>query len=275
MWELDYKESWAPKNWCFWTVVLEKTLESPLDCKEIQPVLNVHWKRWCWSWNSNTLATWCEELTHLKRPWCWERLKAGGDGDDRGWDGWIASPTQWTWVWVNSKSWWWTRRPGVLQVTWGHKELGTNEQLNWLKIQYLPAVVLKLSCSSFFDILDIGPFFRYKFCRYFLSFYRLHCCWLLRLSFLHLVNLEPWQRSYGHTYVNLFAIPFLCFTGLSSSFVAGTTLFWLLWHSYVFWIHEALRPHCSLLSRFFLFGFLLGSISISILGVFVCLFSFL
>ena len=78
-------------------------------------VLNIHWKDWCWSWNSNTLATWCEELTHLKRPWCWEKLKAGGEGDDRGWDGWMASPTQWTWVWVNSSSWWWTRRPGVLQ----------------------------------------------------------------------------------------------------------------------------------------------------------------
>ena len=72
-------------------------------------------KDWCWSWHSNTLATWCEELTHLKRPWCWERLKAGGEGDDRGWDGWMALPTQWTWVWVNSRSWWWTGRPGVVQ----------------------------------------------------------------------------------------------------------------------------------------------------------------
>ena len=121
MWELDYKESWVPKNWCFWTVVLEKTLESPLDCKEIQPVhpkglvLGVHWKDWCWSWNSNTLAIWCEELTHLKRPWCWERLKAGGEGEDRGWDGFMASPTQWIWVWVNSGSWWWTGRPGMLR----------------------------------------------------------------------------------------------------------------------------------------------------------------
>ena len=61
------------------------------------------------------LATWCKELTHLKRPWCWERLKAGGEGDSRGWDGWMASPTQWTWIWVNSRSWWWTGRPGVLQ----------------------------------------------------------------------------------------------------------------------------------------------------------------
>ena len=72
-------------------------------------------KGWCWSWNSNPLATWCEELTHLRRPWCWERLKVGGEGYDRGWDGWMASLTQWTWVWVNSGSWWCTGRPGVLQ----------------------------------------------------------------------------------------------------------------------------------------------------------------
>ena len=70
---------------------------------------------WCWSWNCNTLATWCKELTHLKRPWCWERLRAGGEGDDRGWDGWMASSTRWTWVWVDSGSWWWTGRPGVLR----------------------------------------------------------------------------------------------------------------------------------------------------------------
>ena len=78
-------------------------------------VLNVHWKDWCWSWNSNTLATWWEELTYLKRPWCWEKLKAGGEGDDRRWDGWVASPTQRIWVWVNSGSWRWTGRPGMLQ----------------------------------------------------------------------------------------------------------------------------------------------------------------
>ena len=65
--------------------------------------LGVHWKDWCWSWNSNTLATWCKDLTHLKRPWCWERLRAGGEGDDRGWDGWMGSLTQWTFVWVDSR----------------------------------------------------------------------------------------------------------------------------------------------------------------------------
>ena len=78
-------------------------------------VLNINWKDWCWSWNSNTLATWSEELTHWKRPWCWERLRAGGEVDNRGWNDWMASLTQWTWIWVNSGSWWWTGRPVVLQ----------------------------------------------------------------------------------------------------------------------------------------------------------------
>ena len=121
MWVLEDKESWVLKNLCFWILALEKTLESPLDSKEIKPVNPkgnqswIHWKDWCWSGSSNTLATWCEELTHWKRPWCWERLRAGGEGDDRGWDGWMASLTQWTWVWINSGSWWWTGRHGVLQ----------------------------------------------------------------------------------------------------------------------------------------------------------------
>ena len=121
MWELDYEESWAPKNWCFWIVVLEKTLESPLDCKEIQPVHSKGDQFWVFTGRTDAkaetpiMATSCEELTHWKRPWCWERSKAGGEGDDRGWDGWMASPIQWTWVWVSSRSWWWTGKPGVLQ----------------------------------------------------------------------------------------------------------------------------------------------------------------
>ena len=88
-------------------------------------VLGVHWKDWCWSWNSSTLATSCEELTHWKRPWCWEGLGAGSEGDDRGWDGWMASLTQWTWVWVNSRSWWWTGRPGMLWFM-GLQRIGHN-----------------------------------------------------------------------------------------------------------------------------------------------------
>ena len=72
------------------------------------------WKERCWSWNSSTLTTSCEELIHWRRLCCWEGLEAGGEGEDRGWDGWMASLTWWTWVWVSSGSWWWTGRPGLL-----------------------------------------------------------------------------------------------------------------------------------------------------------------
>ena len=96
----------------------------------------VNWKDWCWSWNSSTLATSCEELSHWKRHWCWEGLGAGGEGDDRRWDGWMASPTRWTWVWVNSRSLWWTGRPGVLWFM-GSQRVGHNwvTELNWRQIQ--------------------------------------------------------------------------------------------------------------------------------------------
>ena len=77
--------------------------------------LNILWKDWCWSWSSNILAPWCKEPTHWKRPLFWERLKAGGEGEDRGWDSWMASLTQWAWVWASSRNWWWTGKPGVLQ----------------------------------------------------------------------------------------------------------------------------------------------------------------
>ena len=137
MWELDYEESWALKNWCFWTVVLEKTLESPLDCKEIQPVHPKGKQSWMFFGRTdaeaetpNTLATWCEERTHLKTPWCWERLKVGKEGDDRGWDGWMLSLTWWTWVWVSSGSWWWTGKPGVLQ-SMGSQRVRHDWALKW------------------------------------------------------------------------------------------------------------------------------------------------
>jgi len=108
----------------------------PTSPSQRKSVLNILWKDWCWSWNSNTLATWCEELIHWKRPWCWERLKPGGEGDDRGWwDGWMASLTQQTWVWVNSGSWWWTGRPGVLQFM-GSQRVGHDwvTELNWIGV---------------------------------------------------------------------------------------------------------------------------------------------
>ena len=119
--ELNHKESWTLKNWCFWTVVLEKTLESPLDCKEIQPVHPKGDQSWVFMGRTDveveTPILWPPDVKNwLTKPWCWERLKARGEGDDRGWDGWMASPTQWRWVWVNSGHWWWTGRPGMLQA---------------------------------------------------------------------------------------------------------------------------------------------------------------
>ena len=138
MWELDYKESWVPKNWCLWTVVLEKTLETPLDSEEIKPVnpkkkkstLNTHWKDWCWSWSSNTLATRCEQLTYWKDPDAGKDWKQEDVGD-RGWDSWMASPIQWMWTWANSRGWWGTGKLGMLPSTElqraGH-DLATEQQ---------------------------------------------------------------------------------------------------------------------------------------------------
>ena len=146
MWELDYKESWTLKNWCFWASVLEQTPESPLDCressqsilKEISPEYSL--EGLIWSWSSNTLATLCEEPTHWKRPWWWERLKAG-EGDDRGWDGWMASLIPWMWVWVSSESWWWTGKPGVPQ-SMGSQRVRHDwaTELNWPELNFLSSL---------------------------------------------------------------------------------------------------------------------------------------
>ena len=121
MWELDCEESWVLKNWCFWTVVVKKTVVSPLDCKEIQPVHPKGDQSWGCSLEGLMLKLKLQYFGHLmqradsfERPWCWKRLKAGGEGDERGWDGWMASPTQWTWVWVNSRSCWCSGRPSML-----------------------------------------------------------------------------------------------------------------------------------------------------------------
>ena len=118
--------------------MLEKTLESPLDCKEIQPVHSEGDQPWDFFGRTDAKAEtpvlWPPhaESTHWKRLWCWEGLGAGGGGDDRGWDGWRASLTRWTWVWVNSGSWWWTGRPGVLRFM-GLQRVGHDwaTELNW------------------------------------------------------------------------------------------------------------------------------------------------
>ena len=138
--KLDYKENWVLKNWCLWTVALEKTLESHLDCKEIKPVNPKGYQSWIFIGRTDTeaespglLATWCKELTHFKRPCCWGRLKAG-EGDNRGWDGQMASPTWWTWVWINSRSWCCTGKPGVLKSMQLHD--WPTELINWNNDQW-------------------------------------------------------------------------------------------------------------------------------------------
>ena len=139
MWELNYRESWVPKNWCFWTVVLKMTLESPLDCKEIQPVYPKGNQSWIFirrtDAEAETPILWPPDVKNKqwKRPWCWERLKAGGEVDNRGWDGWMASLMWWTWVLVSSGSWWWTGKPGMLQSMVSPK-LDMNEWLIWTEL---------------------------------------------------------------------------------------------------------------------------------------------
>ena len=133
-WTIKKAERWkiaAFELWC-WRRLLRVAWTTRRLSQLIlrKSVLNIDWKDWCWSWNPNTLAIWCEELTHWKRPWCCERLRAGGEGDDRRWDGWMVSSTQWTWIWVDSGSWWWKGRPDMLWFM-GCKESDMTEQLNW------------------------------------------------------------------------------------------------------------------------------------------------
>ena len=146
MLELDHKEGWALKKWCFWTVVLEKFLESTLDSKEIKPVNpkgnQIYWKGWCWSWSSNTLAIWCEEPTHWKRPWCWERLKAKGEGvtEDEmvGWHHWLNGYE-------------FVQTPGDIKgqgslaycSPWDHKESDTTERLNTTSLDLTTSLQVK------------------------------------------------------------------------------------------------------------------------------------
>ena len=122
MWELDYKESWALKNWCFWTVVLKKTLKSLLDCKEIQPVHPKGDQSWVYigrtDFEAETPILWPPDVKSwligkdpdAEKDWSWEKKQ-----NNKGWDGWMASPTQWTLVWVQELDRWWTGRPGMLQ----------------------------------------------------------------------------------------------------------------------------------------------------------------
>ena len=137
MWELDYKESWAPKNWCFWTVVLQKTLESPLECKEIKPVNPKGNQSWIFIGRTEAEAPilWPPDMKNwlIGKTLILGKIKGGGEGDYRGWDGWMASLTQWTWVWASSGTWWWQGSLACCSP-WGRKELNTTEWLNWTEL---------------------------------------------------------------------------------------------------------------------------------------------
>ena len=150
MGELDYKESWVPKNWCFWTVMLEKTLESPLDFKEIHPVHSKGNQSWVFIGRTDVEAeTPILWPPHVKSWLIWKDPDVGKDwGQEEkgmtGWDGWMASLTQWIWLWVDSRSWWWTGKPSVLQF------MGSDmtEQLNWTELMsYDYSVVLQIISS--------------------------------------------------------------------------------------------------------------------------------
>ena len=151
-WTIKKAEHWridAFELWCWRRLLVPQ--------KARRSILNTHWKDWYWSWNSNTLATWCEELTHLKRPWCWESMKAGGEGDDRGWDGWMASLTQWTWVWVSSGSWWWTGKPGVLLSMGSQSQTQLSDWTDLTELKYILSVLAAQSCPILSNPMDWSP----------------------------------------------------------------------------------------------------------------------
>ena len=129
-WKIDAFELWCLRRLLRVPWTARRSNQSIL--KEISPGISS--EGWFWGWNSSALATSCEDLTHWERLWCWEGLEAVGEGDDRGWDGWMASRTRWTWVWVNSGSWWWTGRPGMLRFMRSAKSwtrLSEWIELNW------------------------------------------------------------------------------------------------------------------------------------------------
>ena len=147
-----------------WTLVLEKTLESPLDCKEIQAVHPKGDQPWVFIGRTDAedetpVLLPPEELTHWKRPWCWKRLKTGGEGDDRGWDGSIASLSRWPWVWVSSRSWWWTGRPVMLQYM-GLQRVGHK----WVTTELIFVAVLSIFCYVWYFYWNTGNLVKLPFC---------------------------------------------------------------------------------------------------------------
>ena len=168
MWDLDYKENWALKNWCFWTVVLEKTLESPLDCKEIHPVSPKETSPE-YSLEGLMLKLKLQYFGHLMRradslekTLMLGKIEGRRRRGRRRWDGWMASRTQWTWVWINSEIWWWTERPGVLKsLGWQTVRHDWATELNWCvgRCKSLGSLKAFLSYASPLSGVSILQFF--------------------------------------------------------------------------------------------------------------------
>ena len=211
-WTIKKAECWrigAFELWCCrrllrvpWTA--RRSNQSIL--KEISP--GVHWKDWCWSWYSSTLATWCKELTHLKRLWCWEALGAG-EGDNGRWDGWMASLTLRTWVWVDSGSWWWTGGPGVLQFM-GSQRIGHDwaTEPSWMKKVHVQTngSTCIISLNSYVTPHEGGPFYkwgnRFNTCQCFhipfvmVALLRFMLCFLVPLKMQLILALQTWSGQH-------------------------------------------------------------------------------
>ena len=165
MWELDYKESWALKNWCFWAMMLKKTLESPLDCKEIQPVPPKRISPECLL-EGLMLKLKLQYSGHLMRrtdslekTLMMGKIEGRRRRGNRGCDGWLVSPNQWTWVWVSSESWWWTGKPGVLQSMESQRvRHDCVTELNWLK-KYLYCLKYAISTTLFQSLTKLDIYF--------------------------------------------------------------------------------------------------------------------
>ena len=161
MWELDHKEGWALKNWCFWIVVLEKTLKTPLDSKEIKPIHPKGNQSWIFIGRTDveapTLWPLMQRTDSLEKTLSWERLRAGGKGGNRRWDGWMASSTQWTWVLADSRRQWSIGKPGVLSSMGSQRvrynlviaqqfcdlSLATMLALTWVSVRPYTGLLLK------------------------------------------------------------------------------------------------------------------------------------
>ena len=189
MWELDYKESWALKNWCFWTVVLEKILESPWDSKEIQPVIPKGNQSWILleglmlKLKLQYFGHLMQRTDPLEKTLMLGMTEGRGEGDNRGLDDWMASSTQWPWVWVSSRSWWWTGKPGVL-LSIGSQRV----RHNWAtELKYKIDLKACVCVNMFWDNTIAHNFLEWNISNAFVHLYHIVTIWakISPLIYLH------------------------------------------------------------------------------------------